>query len=79
VDARAPKVKLRPAIPIGNASAFASPSLVFAMKKLRNRVSSTPCAMASDPGTARRACTPVKPPNQASCTWLLVNAVTAAG
>src|SRR5215813_4176111 len=34
--------------------------------------------MACDPGTASRAWSPERPPNQAICTWLFLNAVTDA-
>src|ERR1700704_1023866 len=79
VEARDPKVKDLPAIAFGNSLDGASPVLVLAMKNDLNATSSAPCAIASEPATWRRACTPVNPPNQASWTWPLVNAVTAAG
>src|SRR5712692_1915570 len=79
VDARDPKVNDLPAMSFGNSLVGCRPVLVLAMTNDLNATSSAPCAIASEPGTWRRACTPVKPPNQASWTWPLVNAVTAAG
>src|SRR6266545_2774348 len=79
VEARAPNVKDLPAIALGKSLLAVRPVLALAMMKDLKAVSSTPWASASDPATCRRAWTPVKPPNHASCTWLLVKAVTAAG
>src|SRR5262249_3185029 len=78
VEARDPKVNDLPAMSFGNSLDGVRPVLVLAMMNDLNATSSAPCAIASEPGTWRRACTPVKPPNQANCTWPLVNAVTAA-
>src|SRR5262245_35056251 len=79
VDARDPKVNDLPAIAFGNSLDGLRPVLLLAMKNDLKATSSAPWAIASEPGTWRRAWTPVKPPNQASWTWELVNAVTAAG
>src|SRR5262249_35132707 len=79
VDARDPNVNDFPAPPLENPGDGASPVLVLATIKDWKATPSAPCAIASDPGTCRRAWTPVNPPNQASWTWPLVNAVTAAG
>src|SRR5712692_2283345 len=84
VDAREPKVKDLPAMSLGKSDAGLRPVLIrpvlaLAMKNDLKARSSAPCAIASESGTCLRACTPVKPPNHASWTWLLVKAVTAAG
>ena len=42
------------------------------------QMDATPWAIATDPGTSALALTPDSPPNHASCTWLFLNAVTAA-
>ena len=77
-------MKLWPAMSFGKSldgwrPVFAKPVFVLAIRYVLKAASSAPCAIAWEPGTALRAWTPVKPPNQASCTCPLVNAVTAAG
>ncbi len=78
VESLAPKVKVLPATVLGSSVPSFNPVAVLAMKYVTNCLSSSPWAIACEPGTARRACSPDRPPNQAICIWLFLNAVTDA-
>ena len=65
MDFSEPKVNLRSLIFVGKASLGSSPVDALAMKYDLYAGSSIPWAIALAPSTSARACTPVKPPNQA--------------
>ncbi len=59
VEARAPNVKVFPAMAFGKSVSGFSPVAALAMRSVLNAASSAPCAIAWALGTALRAWTPV--------------------